>query len=231
MKLFLQKKMVFAALLALLSGSAFAIDFSTSGGLGINFISDFSSGTANVKNGIPSVVGDLGYSNDVTTLGAHVFFDVTYLEVSLGIYAYSAELTLKDSVGGIFYPSTTKYSGSYMDIGLLAKFPIAIGDRFSLGPALGFEYRNFLSADNYADIVPNGKAADLNSALINLGAVADLSFNAIYLRWGIFVNYKFQGNPEDAVWSTLKDSFWEDPFFLSMGVKFKFAVGYKFTGA
>lgn len=149
----------------------------------------------------------LGYAG----FGFGAYFDAKYALVSLG------GKFVKDRYEG----ESADESAKYFTIGLLGKFPIAIGERFSIAPALGFEYQVFTS---YGDF----KRADAKDALdgdytltnsydnfvLKFGALADLTITGgLYARLGVLLDVGFSH----------KDA--EDGTF---GVGIPFGIGFRF---
>jgi len=149
--------------------------------------------------------------------GIHAFFDVTYAEISVGLtFAGGTE---EDAIAGVVIPSVvpTDVSGTFLNLGVLGKYPIPLNDKMTLFPAVGIDYALCLSGaatklgiENKFDGLslsgnPNPtepKAGDLSALWIKFGAGMDYNLtDKIYIRpeflYGIRLSNSYEGMMED----------------------------------
>jgi hypothetical protein len=91
-------------------------------------------------------------------------------------------------------------SNIYFTIGLLGKFPIAIGERFSIAPALGLEYQLFTSYGDFkrSDAKDGLRGSDYtvvnryDNFVLQFGALADFTITGgLYARLGVLLDVGF----------------------------------------
>jgi hypothetical protein len=160
--------------------------------------------------------------------GFGAYFDATFVEASVGMNLVT---TYYDG------EKVFDYTYNYLTLGLLGKYPIALGEKFSIAPAVGFDYQLFLgdsdgnSRQDYQDMYDalyalstlfGGGFDEVNVAerhdnfIIKFGAIADFAFtDHLYARGELLGAF---GLPH-------KDS---DPADSSFGADIKIGVGYKF---
>jgi hypothetical protein len=204
------KKVIVMTVLAIVAaGSIFAQGFSISAGAGEYFTSDFGGGIeGSIKT--PYVGG-----------GGFAFLDVTYAELSLGIFGAGGTFTPEG--GGQSSDSNMALMG--LDIGLLGKYPFALSDKVALYPLLGINYRFVLSA----------KDADGNQHTNSGGDDAPGDFSALWFKAGFGLNFfvtdKIYIRYVESYGIRLANAFENDASanaLLGHGLDIKFAVGYKF---
>jgi hypothetical protein len=234
-----KKGFLVVALAAIVCGSIFAVPgFSFSAGAGGLFQDYWQS---------PSFSGDLWdkvpdeqkteaedeFKTNTMGGGFFVFADATYAELNLGM----AFLTEKNSEN-----SDDKGKGyNYFSIGLLGKFPIAINEKLTVFPLLGFDYNIFLNLKSKNSDNTEVKRADLadwnqdsnylDNFLINVGGGIDFNLTpALYLRGEILWAFKLNnGSEKDTV--DMYDDMDVDLSLFTTGPKVKLAIGYKIVGA
>jgi hypothetical protein len=136
-------------------------------------------------------------------LGFDVFFDATYAAVSVG---YDGALASYD---GTAEDDPT----NYLSIGLLGKYPIALGKAFSIAPAVGLEYQLYLSKGDWkrADLP---EAGDADNFVLKAGAIADFTITGnLYARVGLLGAFKLAH---------------EDKEDSAFGADVNIGVGYRF---
>ena len=185
-------------LITFVVGGAFAQSESNfSMGAGGFFTSDFGGGVEASVSGF-GVIGDI--KTPYAGAGAFVFFDFNYVELSLGFFSIGGNWEEKEYVTGASVKH--KFSGTGIDLGVLAKYPFVINEQFKLFPLLGLCYRSALSVEL------NGlKANDpekLSTIWLKLGGGFDYSFtDKIYLRagflYGIRLENQFERDTEDSL--------------------------------
>jgi hypothetical protein len=193
--------------------------FSLSAGVGGYFTSDFRSGAESTE--VTAYV-KVPYSGG----GGFVFFDATYAELSVGFFGGGGKYTQEDpSVGKSEYDSS--YIG--LDIGLLGKYPFAIGKKLALFPLLGVGYRVMLSAK--VDGKEWDDAGDFSALWIRFGGGADYAITPnIYVR--LEALYGFQ--PVATEFAKDNADFYRETSsggakaLYGEGLDVKLAAGYKF---
>ncbi len=214
------KKCLFALILmVIIAGSAFTQSaFSLSVGAGGYFTNDFGGGIENSKSSFKIEMPYMGG-------GCFAFFDATFAELSVGMLA--ANGTIDNGA------ASSELSVYGLDIGLFGKIPVRLGERFTLFPLLGANYRIVLDAINdsgaqFRNADGNKKApADLNAFWFKAGAGLDLSFNeALYLRgealYGFRLANKYETDAADNQGSGAAS-------ILGHGLTVTFALGYRFN--
>ncbi|GHV78874.1 hypothetical protein AGMMS49944_06650 [Spirochaetia bacterium] len=147
--------------------------------------------------------------------GFGAYFDAKYVAVNLGLNIVDSYLDGEKNT--VYSPST------YFTIGLLGKYPIAIGEKFSIAPAVGFEYQVFLSnglwsRSDYEDMGASASdiAEQYDNFVIKVGALADFTIvGGLYARAGVLLDI---GLPH-------KDS---DPADTRFGAEIPIGIGYRF---
>jgi hypothetical protein len=148
--------------------------------------------------------------------GGFAFFDATYAELSVGILFGS--MTTK--TGNVENTSSL----TNVDIALLGKFPIEIGDSLSIFPLLGVDYQATLSVKD-----KNGKEADspgdFSALWVKAGAGLDFSLtDSFFLRFEALYGIRLPNKVETDI--TEKDS--NAKALLGHGPTIKLAAGFRF---
>jgi hypothetical protein len=180
-------------------------------GAGGYFTSDFGGGiqfSSSSKTEMPYAGG-----------GAFAFFDATYAELSVGMFAANGEFDEKRSAFG-------------MDFGLLGKFPIQLSKSFSFFPLLGIEYHLVLSAldkDEYQFQNKNKKAPfDLSAFWFKAGAGLDFSFSeALYVRGELLYGLRLANKYEVDTVKAINKAGYDGTSLLGHGLNIKLALGYR----
>lgn len=184
-------------------------------GAGGYFANDFGGGFENSSSSSRTV---LPYTGG----GFFAFFDATFAELSLGMFAGNG-----DHNNGV---SPLKRSIFGIDFGLLGKFPFHLGEKFSLFPLLGIEYHLVITAMDSAgyQFQNNNVNAplDLSALWFKAGAGIDISFNEIlYLRgevlYGIRLPSKYENDSVNSAGSGSAS-------LIGHGLNIKIALGYRF---
>jgi opacity protein-like surface antigen len=231
------KKRVFLVLLiaVLATSAAFAQpEFKVSVGVGAFFENDFGGGV-NVSTFSITEKIETPYSGEAI----YGFFDLTYLELSFGYFFGRA--TIKETVGlnflGINVPLFSyeeTYKVTSYNLGLMAKYPIAIGNNFSFFPLLGIECKGILSLEDDYGTKLNG-ADDFDSLWFKFGVGGDISMTEnIFLRlnvlYGIRATNKFERDTEKELYvSAYEPGQSVDTNILKgHGLTAKLAIGFRF---
>jgi opacity protein-like surface antigen len=214
------------ALAVLAAGNAFAQmpELKLSAGAGGYFTSDFGGG------GEGSVYPyHEAYKTPYAGGGGFVFFDATFVELSLGFFAASGDFKYY-----VDYKVVTERDISYtgLDISLLGKYPFALGEHVTLFPLLGMTYRHFTSVkinlpSTYK--LPS-KPGDLSALWFKLGGGVDYSFTEhIYARLGVLYGIRLKNKWEKDLVNYLKATYdGNGETLLGHGLDVKLAVGYRF---
>ncbi|MCL2601608.1 MAG: hypothetical protein FWD91_02210 [Treponema sp.] len=139
---------------------------------------------------------------DVTselTYGGFVFFDATFVDLSVAIVTGST--TSLATLGGSKIERNSSVTA--LDFTLLGKYPIALGDTFTFFPLLGLGYNYVLSVEydniptdllgimSYAPVTKIS-AADWSAFRFHLGVGGDLDLSKkVYLRGQLLGSYRF----------------------------------------
>ena len=217
--------LVFAVCIA---GSAFALpEFKFSIGAGGYITNDISGGTR-------GEIGDvkMAMSNDYHQTpigGGFLFLDFTFAELSFGIFGGK----------GLFYNSYEDNSSLFiseiptslvgLDIGLMGKYPFAIGSIFYLYPLLGMDYR-IIAIMNDGDGNKIADAVDHSDLWFRLGIGMDLFFiPALYLRLGFTGGLKLPNKFERDAVEYYKSLGMDAKAYPGFGFDLKLAIGYRFS--
>lgn len=209
-------KKIIATLVLAVTAASFATALDMSAGGGVTF-SGLSTKTtmeiASVSTDKKATQMDLGFKG---------FFDATYAVAEVG---YGFDLTNK------FDGEDTKKDLTYLTLGVLGKYPIAVGS-VTLFPLAGVEYDLNLTAkvddkDVKKDMTDDAKA-DLNQFWIKAGIGADVAINdKLYVRPTALVGYKLHSKVENDAIDAADKLGWKysvNTFKYDIGL----AVGYKF---
>jgi opacity protein-like surface antigen len=209
-------------LAAVAAAGAFAqpkLEFSA--GLGGFFTSDFGGGYDCFHPSNYHVKGITPYAGG----GGFAFFDATFVELSLGFFAArGVENEYHDS--HIFSSEKMSYTG--LDIGLLGKYPFALGERFTLFPLLGFAYRHFTLAKR--DGTRINTPGDFSAFWFKFGGGVDYAVTGtIYVRLGVVYGIRLANEREKGELDYYKNSgFPTTETSLGHGPDIKLAIGYKY---
>jgi len=157
--------------------------------------------------------------------GGFVFFDATFVELSLGFFAASGDVKYYGDYK-LMMERDTSYTG--LDISLLGKYPFALGEHVTLFPLLGITYRHFTSVK--PDIDKLSKPGDLSALWFQLGGGVDYSFTEhIYARLGVLYGIRLKNKWEKDLANYLKTTYdGNGEIRLGHGLDVKLAVGYRF---
>jgi len=219
------KKVVLALLMAtLLAGGAFA-QLQLSAGAGLLIVPAI---------GEKSYDGEKKGSTEGVMIGGNVFFDITYAEVNIGILGGNFKQKDKD---GKVADGDKGTDVTDLTLGLVGKYPFALGDKVKLFPFLGIEYNiNLSTKSDGEDVFKDGKygvdkdgndysKADVTSSLkllIGVGVDFDLT-DSIYLRGEVGYGYDFLSKQmNDQIKDDSKNK------IINSIIPIKLAVGFKF---
>jgi opacity protein-like surface antigen len=165
--------------------------------------------------------GDSSETESTTGGGFFGFFDATYAEVDLGLVFDSVDIM------------GSKMSLTSFTLGLVGKYPIALGESLTVFPLAGFDYNIFLSGKSGEQTISR---SDLSDAFgddyigtfdvfnIVIGGGVDYSitpnlFIRGEVRWGFKLPSKLEQDMLDAS---------SDLSIFTHGPKISLAVGYAF---
>jgi hypothetical protein len=228
-----KKVLVLVVLAVIAAGGVFAQSgFSLSAGGGGYFTSDFGGGIE-VSGGGQTITLKMPYFGG----GGFVFFDATYAEVDVGLFAgggtMKAEMERKDLVG-VGLTSEMDYSVMGLDIGLLGKYPIAMSDSLTVFPLLGIAYRVMLSLkdeDGNQTENENGNEnpGDYSALWFRLGSGLDYSLSdKLYLRGEALYGLRLANKVENDAVDELNVPGADAKTLLGHGLEIKLALGYRF---
>lgn len=211
----LMKKNIVMALLivTLAAGGAFA---QMSAGGGLYLASDFGGGVEKMFGG--TITQKFPYVGG----GVYGFFEpLSFVEINVGFFYGGGKWTQITSVGGI--SNTTEQDATYsaLDIGVMGKYPIAVGDALSVYPALGITFRSFTTAE-VGDKTYD--AEEMSAFWLSLGGGLDFSFGEkLYLRANVMYGVRLSSELEDDLVKTLGGN-----TLLGHGLGVKVGLGYRF---
>ena len=246
-----KKGLLVLALAALAAGGASAQDeeegskggkFRLSAGVGGFVSSDFGGGME-----ASATVPVLGAFESTTKVpyfggGGFVFFDAAYAELTLGVFHGGGKMKSTTTLGGQSVPTMPNtevdISGTYLNIGLLGKYPFALSNKLSLFPLLGLEYDVCLSVkkEGAGSDQTDGSAGDYNMLWFKLGAGVDFDLTEkIYLRFEALYGIRLEAEFEKDMVSAAKAQAASMNIAgadvnarLGHGLTAKLAVGYQF---
>ncbi|MHB9291763.1 hypothetical protein Holit_00846 [Hollandina sp. SP2] len=204
-------------------------EFKISAGGGGFVSGDFS--TWNVDEDVPGALNR--YNAAALGIGPFVFFDLTYLELSVGLAVGKIENSSSESdlAANPNFPAETisLHGGAYL------KYPFKISTMFSLFPLAGIDYNLYLHSkkDDGRDAkfpvsadTQNADAMEALSALsFKLGAGLDTHFTGhLFLRTELLYGIKLPGNMDTYLQDVRQNIDWT----LQHGGDFKIALGYRF---
>jgi len=168
----LKKSLLALFLVTLIMTGAFAQVQMSAGG-GLSYTSAFDGG---YKVSVPDYESE---ENEMPYMGISIFgfFDIKFVELSFSYF-----------FGEINFKKTGPQKGNSVDfnivsynIGLLGKYPVQLGEKFTIFPAVGFE--GYIVESARSGSVSISDALDFSHLWIKFGAGFDISFNEkIFLR-------------------------------------------------
>jgi opacity protein-like surface antigen len=226
------KKLWMIVTMAAMTGvAAFAElpEFKLSAGGGGFVSGDFS--TWNVDEDAPGALNR--YNATSLGVGPFVFFDLTYLELSVGLEVGKMENSSSESdlaTNPNFPAETISLHGS-----AYLKYPFKLSAMFSLFPLVGIDYKLYVHSkkDDDRDAkfpvsanVQNANAMEALSALsFKLGVGLDTHFtDHLFLRTELFYGIKLPGKMDKYLQDLRQNIDWT----FYHGGDFKIALGYRF---
>jgi opacity protein-like surface antigen len=153
--------------------------------------------------------------------GGFLFLDATYAELSFGILAGGGKMKMtQGSESG-----ETDFTITNLNIGLLFKYPVTVGEKLSVFPLLGIDYQITVYA-KYGDAEKLEKPGDLSALWFKLGGGLDYDITSnVYLRGEALYGLRLANKME----KDMKDSMEGIPDMrLGHGLTVKLAVGCRF---
>jgi len=196
-------------LAAIVAGGAFA-QMGVGGGL--VYTGDWTS-----KITVPG--GELKYPWNA--VGFYAFWNNKYVELSTGLH-FGFGAFKASGIGG--FSASEDFSTSYLSIGVMGKWPFAIGEKLVLFPALGAEYYIGLSGKVDGDSLDD-PAGDLSHVWFRLGGGIEYNLtDKLFLRGTLLFGIRTKFDLEDQITDRLYT--WDRT--VGFGSVIKVAVGYKF---
>jgi hypothetical protein len=168
----------------------------------------------------------------------YAFLDFTWAELDLGFGGY--RISPKNGMKDVFGVGGGAISGTYLDIGVLAKYPIGITRSFSFFPLIGANAQIPVTSN---EDIPYYDIWDLYSALwIRMGFGFDIRVTSrVYIRAEALYGIRTVTMMEGDVWNVLSGRLdeqypskhfhdWADVNYdvVTHGPQAKFAVGFRF---
>jgi opacity protein-like surface antigen len=198
------KKAIIVSLLVALGSTLFALEFSFGGGLltGATF-NTMETTRTNVPALTPTLPPganpNLAMEYTVTDfdIGAFVFADIKYAELSIGFLQQIGNVTdINASIadGAMEVPQDDEsYLSSLLLIEVLGKYPFTLNEKISIYPALGVMFRIPFAGNDYSDFEHNASWG------LGIKAGGGLDFNlteALFLRCELLVYYELTADKE-----------------------------------
>jgi opacity protein-like surface antigen len=247
----MKKRLILGLVFAVTAaGMTFALpEFRISAGGGLYFTSDFGGGvkapvTVSIAN-ISSTDYNVSIKTPYVGFGAFGFLDVTYAELSMGLWGGGGTMEGKSNTPSYYTTplplGDTDFSVLGFDIGLLGKFPFTINEKLLLFPMLGFTGRIMLSVDQ--DGFEYDDPGDFSAFWFKFGGGLDYAItDHIFLRGELLYGLRFPNKSEEDTVDQLKayaksidrqlgqyyNVTAKPETLLGHGLELKFAVGYKF---
>lgn len=210
-------KKIIAGLILIAAATSFAAALDMSAGAGATF--SLASTSTDFEKG--------SYSSDekssASLIGFKGFFDATYAEADLGM-----NFSVSDKYDG----EDTKMSYTNLTMGILGKYPIALGS-VTVFPLAGFEYDLNLIAKNDGETVDKSdldgdEKSSLNQFWLKAGIGADVAINEkLYVRPTALFGYKLNSAVENERISDAKDANFDKNSINTIKCDIGLAVGYK----
>jgi hypothetical protein len=202
--------MVKKGLAALLVAAAAVSAQALSWGMSSSFGSEFGGGLEGSASGLEVTLSGK-HEISYFTMSPCFFFDVTYLELSVGTLLGWGKSTTTWSGAGFPLPPDEELSITAMSltVGALGKYPIEVNDRITVFPLAGIGYQMYSSVDDkdWETVrYDNGKpvARDMDALWFRLGIGMDVgvSGSAVYARlaalYGVRLATKYEKDLKDA---------------------------------
>jgi opacity protein-like surface antigen len=177
--------------------------------------------------------------------GGFIFLDATYAELSLSFLkgGVTDKVTVDD---GSTSTSIEEDGGSFMNfnIGLLGKYPIAVGEKLKVFPLLGIEYDICLSAKEkngieYKNERGEDASGDFSALWFKLGGGLDINVTeTVYFRFEALYGFRLANKAEKDLKDFIKELFERSGIpagvnanyetLLGHGITVKLAVGFNF---
>jgi hypothetical protein len=242
----MSKKIFIAAFLLAAAAAVFAVDFGLSAGGGAFLGGNFTKSETDVTKGVLGSTGGMDTSNDVALayktktfdVGAFIFLDATYVELSAAYIAEIGKVTgesnsTTDLTGysmGIVNTKTDideNYISHVLIVDLLGKYPFALSEKLTVFPALGVGLKFPFGGNAQSD-----KAHDVTWGVVGkAGAGLDLSLTQVlFLRCEALFAYQFASDQEAKIEMPEDGPGYDFQFKdvgYNMGPQVKIGVGYK----
>jgi hypothetical protein len=229
-------KKIFVAVFLLATATAvFAVDFGISVGggalLGGNFTkseTDPSTILMDLGMGPMPAKMALAYETSAFDVGAFVFVDAAYVELSAAYFAEIGEVTgvtATISGTGIADGPQSKDDEDYLShviiVDLLGKYPFVLNEQFTVFPALGVGLKFPIAGNDFSD-----KEHDVTWGVVaKAGAGLDVALTqSLFLRCEALFSYQFISDREATIDGVDYDFKAEG---YNLGPQVKIAVGYK----
>jgi hypothetical protein len=221
------------ALLLLLAASAFAANFGLSVGGGALLGGNFTNSKTDPTTFMPTVENELAYKTKTFDVGAFLFVDATYAELSVAYLAEIGGVTGTSTMVGIQKdPIDEDYLSHVLIVDLLGKYPFVLNEKMTVFPALGVGLKFPFAGNEFSD-----KEHDVTWGVVaKIGAGLDFALTqSLYLRCEALFGYQFASDQEAKIEQDLSaygqgkktfDYKFQD-FGYNLGPQVKIGVGYK----
>lgn len=226
------KKILTLGMFTCLAVSLFAIDFSIGSGL------DYT-GTLEAMKGNGKILGVENSIESKTTknfLGAHIFFDATYVRLGLGadFSVNGSKIDTNGKLGSLsIAPSGTneKYKETNIDISILGKYPFKLG-LVDLYPMLGLDFAfNVAAQDGDTDLRKNASDSwkkDMNHYYFVLGLGADVNLGKFFINptasFGVDLKKPSTYNDRKQLAESLNGKYTHNNFMFNVGLGFGYRL-------
>jgi hypothetical protein len=220
----------------MVSAGAFAADFGLSIGggpiLGYSWSESETNNTTVIGAAAPGVPTEmsLSYKTNSFDVGAFIFADCTYAELSAGYLFQTGKVTdiktIMPAPLGERTEDDEDYASHLIIIDILGKYPFKLNDKLSIFPAAGVGIKLPVAGNDFSD-----KEHDITWGL-NIKAGCGLDFalsEALFLRGEVLYYFQVAGDKDAEIETEElgKNSFHFKDAGYYMGPQIKIAVGYK----
>jgi hypothetical protein len=188
------KKAVIVILMVVMGSALFALEFSFGGGIMTG--ATFNTMETNATEVLPSTFVAVEYTVKDFDIGAFVFADIKYAELSIGFLQQIGKVTdVNATLGGaVVYPQPNEtYISSLLLIEVLGKYPFTLNEKISVYPALGLMFRIPVAGNDYSDLEHKANWG------LGIKGGGGLDFNlseTLFLRCELLVYYELAADKE-----------------------------------
>jgi opacity protein-like surface antigen len=218
-------------------GGGFYLTGDFGGGYGAAYLGSYTISNPNPFNPYPMpMYGDITETLKTPYFGGggFLFLDVTYAELSFGLFGGSGTKTTETTTPNGTQNETKDYSVTGLDFGLLVKYPIALNSSLSIFPLFGINYRVIVAAKTtsaWEEAVEENNPSGLSALWFKFGGGVDYAITSnVYLRGNFLYGIRLPNENEFGTVNAYNKKYsWNTAeTHVGHGLDVKIAVGYKF---